>query len=238
MAGLAPLGVLCEIAPPLPAGPGAAVVTVLRRLLNGDPGALRDPRLGEALVLAAVAHRFAACLLADLGLAPELPMHVRARSMGQVRRKRVPGSALVWEGVEPRVVRPLPRVRAFLSTISVALVRATVAWAPPVALALPKERYRVVANHVTAVLAHHFLAADEVDAYVVEHAPCGSRSLAAVCQTLVGVLAPVCECSWQSVAGGVAITDAVLLTGRSRAQMFRVRKALHPGIARSSFSRG
>ncbi|HEU0198710.1 MAG TPA: hypothetical protein VFQ88_16040 [Nevskiaceae bacterium] len=204
-----------------------AVVAVLRRLLSGDPGALRDPRLGEALVLAAVAHRFAACLLADLGLAPELPMHVRARPMGQVRRKRVPATALMWEGLEPRVVRPLPRVRAFLNTASVALVQDTVAWAPPVALALPRERYRVVANHVTAVLAHHFLAADEVDAYVVEHAPCGSRSLATVCQTLVAVLAPVCEGSWRSMVGGVSAADAILLTGLSRAQVFRVRKALH-----------
>lgn len=215
-----------EAAPPLHSGRHVAVVTVLHRLLTGDATALRDPQLGEALVLAAAVHRFAQCLLDDLGLPPDVGASSRYREPGLARQERVLTTALIWTGPALQLARPLPRVREFLHVISAPLVQAIVRWAPPVVIPADRRGRRlVVADHVPAILARHFLSAEEVGVGCVDHAPARPCALPAVCQSLVALLAPICACSWQSVASGIDnAPDAVLLTGRSRAQVFRIRK--------------
>lgn len=214
-----------EVAPRVRSGRQAAAVSVLHRLLTGDATALRDPQLGDALVLAAAVHRFAQCLLDDVGLPPDVGASSRYREPGIARQERVPATVLTWTGSVLQAARPLPQVRAFLHIISAPLVQAIVCWAPPVVLPADRRGRRVVvANHVPAILARYFLRAEEVGVGCVEHAPARPRALPAVCQGLVALLAPICACSWQSVAAGVhKASDAVLLTGRSRAQVFRIR---------------
>lgn len=225
------LGTLFEVAPPSHSGRHAAVVTILRRLLTGDISVLRDPELGEALVLAATVHRFAQCLLEDLGLAPDLGTPLHYREVGRLVQQQVPATAMAWTGLELQAVRPLPRVRAFLRAVSAPLVRDVLRWAPPVVLPAGRHESRlVVANHVPAILARQCLGGEAVGVGCVERSPMHPRALPAVCQGLVAVLAPVCACSWESVAAGVdQPADAVLLTGHSRAQVFRIRKAARAG---------
>lgn len=233
-----PPGIVYEIAPVSALGTKSQAIATLHRLLVGDLKALHHNQLGEALVLAAGIHRFAACLLGDLGAAPAMGGVSCYRAAGRSHPASVAATALTWLGLELGAIRPLPRARAFCSRISYSLVRTLLAWAPPVVVAADRHgHYAVVANHVSAVLARYRCTGEAIDVRVVDRSRSRTRALPEVCQSLVAVLAPICECTWQSVAAGLdRPADAMLLTGRSRAQVFRIRRAMRAddGVPRAT----
>lgn len=201
-----------------------AVVGVLHRLL-ADPASVRwaSGSVDNALRLAALNCRLAGCLLADLGVAAELPRAHRLRTRIQPGPVRVTPSALIWPPSRPDHIRPLPATRELLETVSGDLAHAVLRWAPPVVVPTARGEYRVVANHLSALLARQKSGVGDVRVRCLAGSTSLTRTLPEACQTIATVLSPLCDRQRDRILR--LARDEVegwIFAGLRRAQYFRV----------------
>lgn len=222
---LVPKSLLFEIAPPLMDGSRPAVVGLLHRLLSAPALGRRESHgIDNALRLAALNCRLAGSLLADLGSAAKLPRAQRWRTQMQPGSVRVSPLALIWSPLQAGDMRPLPLTREFLDAVPDHLALAVLRWAPPVvAPGTARGEHRVVANHISALLARQRLGAGDVRVRCLAHSTSLARTLPEICQAIALVLSPLCDRHRDRILR--LARDEVegwVFTGLRRAQYFRV----------------
>lgn len=222
---LVPKSILCEVAPPLMDGNRPAVAGLLHRLLS-EPGSVgrKSGGVDNALRLAALNCRLASGLLADLGVVAQLPRVQRWRMQTHPGSIRVAPLALVWSPPGPDEMRPLPFTREFLDAVPAQLAIEVLRWAPPVvAPTSTRGEYRVVANHLSALLARQKSGVGEVRVRRLSHSTSLARTLSEICQMIALVLSPLCDRHRDRILR--LARDEVegwIFTGLRRAQYFRV----------------
>lgn len=218
-----------EIAPRLDSGGRLLAVGQLHRLLHGEQGRWSRTK-GQALLLAAFNYQFSLRLVGDLGLSPcELVTPRRWRWQLKPRVERVLATNMVWPGLGSALARPLPRTRSFIGQIPEGMVQEILNWAPPVVQSPgPDGTSRVVANHLSALLARHLLPDQRVPIRRLRHTSSLQRPLPEVCQGIAHALEPLYAQHRQRIAELAPDEHvAYLLTGYSRAQYFRIRDGGH-----------
>lgn len=214
-----------ELAPPIRVWGRLSVAAYLRGLLD-DPEPRRWPLARKnALRLAAVTYQVAKCFTADLGAAPQPPTPRRWRPQLESGAQSVRAAALVWSGVEPWNVRPLPLTRAYLNLLPDDLVDRVLNWAPPVVVPFDRgSKYWVVACHVAALVARHRRPDADVSVRQLRGRVRRDRTLLDVCAGAVPALKPLFRRHRRFLAR-IAVDDAEArcLAGYSRAQYFRIK---------------
>lgn len=222
---IVPKSILYEVAPPLMDGSRSAVVGVLHRLLC-DPVSMLGKTAGidNALRLAALNCRLAECVLADLGVGADLPRVQRWQTQMQPGSVRVSPWALSWPPLGAGEMRPLPLTGAFLEALPDRLALTVMRWAPPVvAPASARGEHRVVANHVSALLARQKLRAGDVRVRCLAHSTSLARTLTEICQAIALVLSPLCDRHRDRILRlAHDEVEGRVFTGLRRAQYFRV----------------
>lgn len=182
-------GLLFELAPILKIGKRLDAAVYLQAMLQGEGYKATSEARRLGLLLCAINFHVARRVLEDLKRQPSIPPVERWQRGLSSGSCQIKGHKLTWSEADATERGPLPATRQYLSRLPLPLVKRVIAGAPPVVNALSDDRApRVVANHVTAFLAHQLCSDKSIPVRQLAAHTGMQRSFPAICCAIVAVM--------------------------------------------------
>lgn len=202
----------------------------LGRWLTGD---MRNPRSAAAhaqvLMLAAFEYRLASVLLEDWGLSAAATEGRRWRQWTPRLRPSpvfVPAGRLSFPPmIDGSCPRPMRKTERVLRNLPASLVRAAVAWAPPIVQPPVRSgQHRVIANALPSLVARRIAPDCPIEVRILDGRAPLPHSLGDLLAATAASLSPIFEANRVRVVREAAdLAEAMSLSGYSRARCAELR---------------